>query len=89
MKVFSDNYEQKLLEEQKEIFSKWIQLAEQLAEKPRFIQQKNVTKYYEGVSIGTLLKYERLGLKRCEPVADGKVYYYTKELDRFMLEHVK
>lgn len=87
--MFSEDYEQELLKQQQETYIKMLELAEEQAQKPPFIQQKDVSKYYLGISIGTLLKYEKMGLKRCEPVEGGNVFYYTKELDRFMLENQK
>lgn len=89
MKMFSEDYEQELLKQQQKVYMKLLELAEKQAQKPPFIQQKNVSKYYDGVSIGTLLKYEKNGLKRYEPISGGNVFYYTKELDRFMLENQK
>lgn len=89
MKMFSFEYEQELLKQHQQTYQRMIELAEQQVQKPPFIQQKNVSKYYDGVSIGTLLKYEKNGLKRYEPIEGGNVFYYTKELDRFMLENQK
>lgn len=87
--LFSEDYERELLRKHQETYEKMIELVEKQAQKPPFIQQKNVSKYYDGVSIGTILKYEKMGLKRYEPVEGGNVFYYTKELDRFMLENQK
>lgn len=89
MQMFSESYERELLKQHKETYQRMVELAEKQAQKPPFIQQKNVTKYYDDISIGTLLKYEKMGLKRYEPVEGGNVFYYTKELDRFMLENQK
>lgn len=87
--MFSEDYEQELLKQHRETYSRMLELVELQAQKPPFIQQKNVSKYYDGISIATLLKYERNGLKRYEPISGGNVFYYTKELDRFMLENQK
>ncbi|MDT2849722.1 hypothetical protein P7H60_11275 [Vagococcus carniphilus] len=89
MKMFSDSYEQELLKQHRETYAKMLELVEQQAQKPPFIQQKDVSNYYKGISVGTLLRYERQGLKRSEPVEGGSVWYATSELDRFMLEHQK
>ncbi|UDM74020.1 hypothetical protein [Vagococcus fluvialis] len=89
MKMFSEDYEQELLKQHRETYAKMLKLVEAQAQKPPFIQQKNVPKYYDGISIATLLKYEKNGLKRYEPISGGNVFYYTKELDRFMLENQK
>lgn len=89
MKMFSEDYEQELLKQHRETYAKMLDLVENQVQKPPFIQQKNVSKYYDGVSVGTLLKYEKNGLKRYEPIEGGNVFYYTKELDRFMLENQK
>ncbi len=66
-----------------------LNLAEQSIEKPEFIQQKDVPKYFGGISINTILSFESKGLKRCEPISGGKIYYHRKELERFMLDHQK
>lgn len=87
--MFSHEYEQQLLKQHQEAYQRMVELAEKQAERPPFIQQKNVTKYYDNVSINSILKYERMGLKRYEPVPGGSVFYYTKELDRFMLSNEK
>ncbi len=87
--VFSKEFEQKLLEESQVIFEKMVNLAEQSVEKPEFIQQKDVPKYFGGISINTILSFESKGLKRCEPISGGKIYYHRKELERFMLDHQK
>lgn len=85
--VFSLWFEKILLSTLEKYFERFIELAEDRERKPAFIKQKSVSKYYEGVTPDTLKKYEALGLKRCEPVTGGNVYYSIKELDRFMLEH--
>ena len=87
--MFSESYEQELLKQHQETYQRMVELAEKQAQKPPFIQQKNISKYYDGISIGTLGKYEKQGLKRYEPIEGGNVFYYTKELDRFMLENQK
>ncbi|MBL1225849.1 hypothetical protein [Enterococcus sp. BWR-S5] len=87
--LFSKEFEQKLLEESQVIFEKMLNLAEQSVEKPEFIQQKDVPKYFGGISINTVLSFETKGLKRCEPISGGKIYYHRKELERFMLDHQK
>lgn len=87
--MFSENYERELLKQHQEAYQRMVELAEKQAQKPPFIQQKNISKYYDGISIVTLGKYERMGLKRFEPISGGNVFYYTKELDRFMLENEK
>lgn len=87
--LFSKEFEQKLLEESHVIFEKMLNLAEKSAEKPEFIQQKDVPKYFGGISINTILSFESKGLKRCEPISGGKIYYHRKELERFMLDHQK
>lgn len=85
--VFSNWFEKLLLNLLEKYFDRFLQLAEERANKPEFIQQKSVPRYYEGVSMPTLKKYEKLGLKRCEPVEGGNIYYQASELDRFMLLH--
>lgn len=87
--LFSKEFEQQLLEESQVIFEKMLNLAEQSVEKPEFIQQKDVPKYFGGISINTVLSFETKGLKRCEPISGGKIYYHRKELERFMLDHQK
>lgn len=89
LKMFSEAYEQELLKQHQETYAKMLELVEVQSQKPPFIQQKNVPKYYDGISIATLLKYEKKGLKRYEPISGGNVFYYTKELDRFMLANEK
>lgn len=67
--LFSKEFEQKLLEESQVIFEKMLNLAEESAEKPEFIQQKDVPKYFGGININTVLSFESKGLKRCEPIS--------------------
>lgn len=85
--VFSNWFEKLLLNLLEKYFDRSLQLAEERVNKPVFIQQKNVPLYYDGVSLPTLKKYEDLGLKRCEPVEGGNIYYPVSELDRFMLSY--
>ena len=89
MNFFSIEYEQELLKQHRETYQRMIELVEQQVQKPPFIQQKDVSNYYKGISVGTLIRYERQGLKRSEPVEGGSVWYATSELDRFMLENQK
>lgn len=85
--MFSKDYEARVFEEQKRVFDQLLKLSEQRVLKPEFIKKKNVKKYYDDISDDTLRKYEKLGLKRHEPIEGGNVFYHTKELDRFMLSH--
>lgn len=87
MGIFSSEYEYELLELHQRTYQKMLELAEQRISKPVFIQKCNVNKYYDGVSAGTLERYEELGLKRHQPVEKGLVFYHTRELDRFMLSN--
>ncbi|MBO0421400.1 hypothetical protein [Enterococcus plantarum] len=79
--VFSNWFENSLLNLLEKYFDKFTELAEARVNKPRFIKQKNALKYYDGINAATLKKYESLGLKRCEPIEGGVVYYQTSELD--------
>lgn len=85
--MFSEDYERQLLEMHQRTYDRLTELAEERAEKPPWIQQKDIPNYYKGLSNGTLAKYEALGLKRHSPINGGNVFYSTKELDSFMARH--
>ncbi|MBO0467555.1 hypothetical protein JZO73_08410 [Enterococcus plantarum] len=85
--IFSNWFENSLLNLLEKYFDKFTELAEIRVNKPRFIKQKNTLKYYDGIDAATLKKYELLGLKHCEPIESGVAYYQTSELDRFMLSN--
>ncbi|WP_348920152.1 hypothetical protein [Enterococcus rotai] len=85
--VFSNWFEKLLLNLLEKYFDKFTELAEARVDKPGFIKQKNALKYFDDIDAATLKKYESLGLKRCEPIEGGIVFYQTSELDRFMLSN--
>ncbi|MGX7203524.1 hypothetical protein BCR22_14035 [Enterococcus plantarum] len=85
--VFSNWFENSLLNLLEKYFDKFTELTEARMNKPRFIKQKNALNYYDGIDAAMLKKYESLGLKRCESIESGVVYYQTSELDRFMLSN--
>ena len=85
--IFSDCFENLLLNLLEKYFDKFVKIAEEQVDKPVFIKQKNAIKYYDNIDAATLKKYELQGLKRCEPIEGGSVYYHVKELDRFMLSN--
>lgn len=85
--VFSSWFEKLLISLLEKYFETFLKLAEERASKPKFIKQKNISDYYDGCSVDTLAKYEEKGLKRCEPIEGGNVFYSTEELDRFMLKY--
>ncbi|GGC74542.1 MerR family transcriptional regulator [Enterococcus wangshanyuanii] len=85
--MFSSWFETVILKTLEKYFEKFLDLANQRSVKPIFIQKKNVGLYYDGVSKDTLKAYEEKGLKRCEPIQGGNVYYHVDELERFMLKY--
>lgn len=87
--VFSKWFENLLLKMLEKYFDRFMEMAEQRSVKSGFIKRESACKYYDGISVNTLLKYEDKGLKRIEPIEGGTVYYSIAELDRFMLLYEK
>ncbi|MGJ0706650.1 hypothetical protein [Enterococcus avium] len=84
--LFSQWFEDHLLKQLSKLFERFIEINEQ-NKLQGFIRRENALKYYDGISEGTLRTYEKLGLKRFEPVENGYIYYSVEELNRFMFEH--
>lgn len=81
--VLSEKFEQALLEYLTKVFEKLLASAEKNAIKKRYVKRTKVSSYVD-VSAKTLLKWEKEGLKRIEPVDGGDSYYDLQEIDRFM-----
>ncbi|WP_086348501.1 hypothetical protein [Candidatus Enterococcus clewellii] len=85
--VFSRWFENKLLDLVEKLFNRFMSMKEQQTTPAGFIKQKNALKFYDGIDAKTLSEYEALGLKRCEPIEGGNVFYEIAELKRFMRKY--
>ncbi|WP_239256647.1 MerR family transcriptional regulator [Listeria ilorinensis] len=86
MQILSKEFESNLSQTIAETFNQLKEAAENSAIKKRWIRQADIQQYVE-VSAKTLREWERRGLRRCEPIEGGGVYYDLEEIDTFMKKY--
>lgn len=83
--IFSDLFEKEMIESIIKLVDQYLLVHENQADSG-FIKRENALKYFDDISEGTLIKYERLGLKRYQPIEKGTVFYSKEELNKFMMK---
>lgn len=89
MEMFSESFERKICEMVKKMVEEAFEDFKRSVVPTGYIKQKDVLKFYKGIDVDTLTKYEKLGLKRHRPVEGGLVWYKISELESFMDDHVE